>query len=129
MNPKMSSITKILGIIILSMGILLAAWILYTIYQLIQGEGTSSIVTRILDIGAIDKTITLSSETIILPESFFYILGVLILVTLLSICAGLSKVLISSGVQMLKPDYTDTLKERRKETKSKLSNSAPNEVL
>ena len=129
MNPKMSSITKILGIIILSMGILLAAWILYTIYQLIQGEGTSSIVTRILDIGAIDKTITISSETIILPESFFYILGVLILVTLLSICAGLSKVLISSGVQMLKPDYTDTLKERRKETKSKLSNSAPNEVL
>ena len=129
MDRRMPSITKIVGIIILSMGILLAAWILYTIYQLIQGEGTSSIVTRILDIGAIDKTITLSSETIILPESFFYILGVLILVTLLSICAGLSKVLISSGVQMLKPDYTDTLKERRKETKSKLSNSAPNEVL
>ena len=129
MNPKMSSITKILGIIILSMGILLAAWILYTIYQLIQGEGTSSIVARILDLGAIDKTITLSSETIILPESFFYILGVLILVTLLSICAGLSKVLISSGVQMLKPDYTDTFKERRKETKSNLSSSAPNQVL
>jgi len=129
MDRRMPSITKIVGIIILSMGILLAAWVLYTIYQLIQGEGTSSIVTRILDIGAIDKTITISSETIILPESFFYILGVLILVTLLSICAGLSKVLISSGVQMLKPDYTDTLKERRKETKSKLSNSAPNKVL
>ena len=129
MDRRMPSITKIVGIIILSMGILLAAWILYTIYQLIQGEGTSSIVTRILDIGAIDKTITISSETIILPESFFYILGVLILVSLLSICAGLSKVLISSGVQMLKPDYTDTLKERRKETKSKLSNSAPNKVL
>jgi hypothetical protein len=119
MDRRMPSITKIVGIIILSMGILLAAWILYTIYQLIQGEGTSSIVTRILDIGAIDKTITISSETIILPESFFYILGVLILVSLLSICAGLSKVLISSGVQMLKPDYTDTLKERRKETKKK----------
>ena len=129
MDRRMPSITKIVGIIILSMGILLAAWILYTIYQLIQGEGTSSIVTRILDIGAIDKTITISSETIILPESFFYILGVLILVSLLSICAGLSKVLISSGVQMLKPDYTDTLKERRKKTKSKLSNSAPNKVL
>jgi hypothetical protein len=113
----MSSITKIGGIIILSMGILLTAWILYTIYQLIQGE------TRILDIGAIDKTITISSETIILPESFFYILGVLILVFLLSICAGLSKVLISSGVRMLKPDYTDTLKETRKEIKSKLNNS------
>lgn len=129
MDRRMPSITKIVGIIILSMGILLAAWILYTIYQLIQGEGTSSIVTRILDIGAIDKTITISSETIKLPESFFYILGVLILVSLLSICAGLSKVLISSGVQMLKPDYTDTLKERRKKTKSKLSNSAPNKVL
>jgi hypothetical protein len=117
------------GIIILSMGILLAAWIFHTIYQLIQGEGKSSIVTRILDIGAIDKTITISSETIILPESFFYILGVLILVFLLSICAGLSKILISSGVQMLKPDYTDTLKEISKEIKSKLSNSAPNKVL
>jgi len=105
------------------MGILLAAWILYTIYQLIQDEGKSSIVTRILDIGAIDKTITISSETIILPESFFYILGVLILVFLLSICAGLSKVLISSGVRMLKPDYTDYLKQTKKETKNKLNNS------
>ena len=123
MDGRMSSITKIVGIIILSMGILLAAWILYTIYQLIQDEGKSSIVTRILDIGAIDKTITISSETIILPESFFYILGVLILVFLLSICASLSKVLISSGVQMLKPDYTDTLKETKKETNSKLNNS------
>ena len=123
MGRRMSSITKIGGIIILSMGILLTAWIIYTIFQLIQGEGKSSIVTRILDIGAIDKTITISSETIILPESFFYILGVLILVFLLSICAGLSKVLISSGVQMLKPDYTDTLKEISKEIKSKLSNS------
>jgi hypothetical protein len=123
MNRRMSSITKIVGIIILSIGILLAAWIFYTIYQLIQGEGKSSIVTRILDIGAIDKTITISSETIILPESFFYILGVLILVFLLSICAGLSKVLISSGVQMLKPDFTDTLKEISKEIKSKLSNN------
>ena len=80
MDRRMSSVTKIVGIIILSMGILLAAWIFHTIYQLIQGEGKSSIVTRILDIGAIDKTITISSETIILPESFFYILGVLILV-------------------------------------------------
>ena len=123
MDGKMSSIAKIVGFIILSMGILLAAWILYTIYQLIHNEGESSIVTRILDIGAIDKTIVISSETIILPESFFYILGVLILVFLLSICAGLSKVLISSGVQMLKPDYTDTLKEISKEIKSKLSNS------
>ncbi len=129
MNRRMSSITKIVGIIILSMGILLAVWIFHTIYQLIQGEGKSSIVTRILDIGVIDKTITISSETIILPESFFYILGVLILVFLLSICAGLSKVLISSGVRMLKPDYIDTLKEIRKENKSKLSNSAPNKVL
>lgn len=123
MNRRMSNITKIVGIIILSIGILLAAWIFYTIYQLIQGEGKSSIVTRILDIGAIDKTITISSETIILPESFFYILGVLILIFLLSICAGLSKVLISSGVRMLKPDFTDTLKEISKEIKSKLSNS------
>jgi hypothetical protein len=123
MNRRMSNITKIVGIIILSIGILLAAWIFYTIYQLIQGEGKSSIVTRILDIGAIDKTITISSETIILPESFFYILGVLILVFLLSICAGLSKVLISSGVRILKPDFTDTLKEISKEIKSKLSNS------
>ena len=71
MNRRMSSLTKIVGIIILSMGILLVAWIFYTIYQLIQGEGKSSIVTRILDIEAIDKAITISSGTIILPESFF----------------------------------------------------------
>jgi arginine repressor len=118
-NDKPSSNMKLVGIILLALGVILSGWIVHTIFQIISVEGASSIVKRIIDMGEIDRRIIASSETIILPESLFYTIGIIILVLLLSISAGISKALIYSGIKILQPDISRTLKEIKKEIRDK----------
>ena len=128
-NDKPARNMKLVGIILLALGVILSGWIVQIIYHIISGEGASSIVNRIIDIGEIDRKIIASSETVILPESLFYTIGIIILVLFLSISAGISKALIYSGVKILQPDISRTLKEIKKEIRDKKEKEAPNESM
>jgi hypothetical protein len=64
---------------------------------------------------SIEITIKTSSEAMVVPETFFYTVGLFFCVLLLAICGGIAKVLIANGVKMLQPDIQGSLKHFRKD--------------
>ena len=107
--------TRMLGVVLLGLGLLLAGWVVMIIYQLISGEGTKEIVSNLIPTGSITVTIKASSEVLVLPDSFYHVVGLFFCVLLLAICGGIAKVLIANGVKMLQPDIHETLEKLRKD--------------
>jgi hypothetical protein len=112
---KPSNNTRIIGMILLGLGVLLAGWVVTIIYRLITGDGTQEIIFNLIPMESLTITITTSSEGMVVPESVFYVVGLFFCVLLLAICGGIAKVLIANGVKMLQPDIQGSLKHFRKD--------------
>ncbi len=106
---------RTLGLVILGLGLALAAWVVSIIYLLINGDGSREIINNLVPMESITITITSSSERMIVPESFFYVVGLFFCVLLLAICGSIGKALIAHGVRMLQPDIQGGLEKLRKE--------------
>ena len=112
---KPANNTRTLGMVILGLGVALAGWVVTIIYRLITGDGTREIVANLIPMESIEITIKTSSEVMIDPETFFYVVGLFFCVLLLAICGGIAKVLIINGVKMLQPDIQGSLEHLRKD--------------
>ena len=100
---------------ILGLGVVLAGWVVTIIYRLITGDGTREIISNLIPMESLTVTIKASSEAIIVPDSFYYMVGLFFCVLLLAICGGIAKVLIANGVKMLQPDIQGSLDYLRKD--------------
>ncbi len=107
--------------ILLGLGVGLAAWVVTIIYQLITGDGTREIVSNLIPLESITITIKASSEAIIVPDSFYYVTGVFFSVLLLTICGGIAKVLIANGVKMIQPDVSGAMDNLRRDLMEKMN--------
>ncbi|MGE0474951.1 MAG: hypothetical protein AB7P17_15055 [Nitrospirales bacterium] len=107
--------------ILLGLGVGLAAWVVTIIYQLIRGDGTREIVSNLIPLESITITIKASSEAIIVPDSLYYATGVFFCVLLLAICGGIAKVLIANGVKMMQPDVSGAMEKLRKDLMEKMT--------
>lgn len=105
--------TRTIGMVILGLGVALAGWVVTIIYSLITGDGISEIISNLIPMESIEITIKASSEAIVVPDSFFYVVGLFLCVLLLAICGGIAKVLIANGVKMLQPDIQGSLEKLR----------------
>ena len=85
------------------------------IYRLITGDGTQEIVFNLIPMESLTISITTSSEGMVVPESFFYVVGLFFCVLLLAISGGIAKVLIANGTKMHQPDIQGSLEKLRKE--------------
>jgi hypothetical protein len=112
---KPANHTRTVGMILLGLGVGLAAWVVSIIYRLITGDGASEIISNLIPMESIEITIKTSSEAMVVPETFFYTVGLFFCVLLLAICGGIAKVLIANGVKMLQPDIQGSLKHFRKD--------------
>ena len=74
--------TRTIGMVILGLGVALAGWVVTIIYRLITGDGTSEIVFNLIPMESIEVTIEVSSEGMIVPDSFFYVVGLFLCGTL-----------------------------------------------
>ena len=101
--------------VILGLGVALAGWVVTIIYRLITGDGSIEIISNLIPMESIEVTIEASSEGMIVPDSFFYVVGLFLCVLLLAICGGIAKVLIANGVKMLQPDVQGSLEHLRKD--------------
>lgn len=118
---KSGNHTRTVGMILLGLGVGLAAWVVTIIYQLITGDGTREIVSNLIPLESITITIKASSEAIIVPDSFYYVTGVFFSVLLLAICGGIAKVLIANGVKMIQPDVSGAIDNLRKDLVEKMN--------
>jgi hypothetical protein len=107
--------TRTIGMVLLGLGVVLAGWVVTIIYRLITGDETQEIIFNLIPMESLTITITTSSEGMVVPESFFYVVGLFFCVLLLAICGGIAKVLIANGVKMLQPDIQGSLKHFRKD--------------
>ncbi|UCH91194.1 MAG: hypothetical protein JSU60_00275 [Nitrospirota bacterium] len=107
--------TRTFGMVILGLGVALAGWVVTIIYRLITGDGSIEIISNLIPMESIEVTIEASSEGMIVPDSFFYVVGLFLCVLLLAICGGIAKVLIANGVKMLQPDVQGSLEHLRKD--------------
>lgn len=112
---KPPNITRTFGMVILGLGVALAGWVVTIIYRLITGDGSIEIISNLIPMESIEVTIEASSEGMIVPDSFFYVVGLFLCVLLLAICGGIAKVLIANGVKMLQPDVQGSLEHLRKD--------------
>lgn len=101
--------------VILGLGVVLAGWVVTIIYRLITGDGTSEIISNLIPMESIEITIKSSSEAMVVPESFFYVVGLFFCVLLMAICGGIEKVSIANGIKMLQPDVQGFLEHLRKD--------------
>jgi len=106
---------RTIGFVLLGLGVLLAGWVVTIIYRLITGDGTSEIISNLIPMESLTITIKTSSEGMIVPESFFYAVGLFFCVLLLAISGGIAKVLIANGVKMLQPDVYGAMEKLRKD--------------
>ena len=106
---------RTIGLVILGLGVALAGWVVSIIYQLLTGDGAQKIISNLIPLESMQITIQTSSDIIVAPDSFLYMVGLLFCVLLLAICAGLSKVLMAKGAQMLQPDIHRTLEYLRRD--------------
>ncbi len=115
-TPSQNS--RMVGMVMLGLGLLLGGWVVTIIYRLINGDDTSGIIGNLIPIESLEVMIRSSSDAILLPDSLFYVVGLLTCVLLLWICAGFAKLLISQGSKFLQPDIEEVLKrfpkDRRK---------------
>jgi hypothetical protein len=114
-SDKPSDHSRTVGMVILGLGVVLAGWVVTIIYRLITGEGTQEIISNLIPMESIAITIKTSSDIIVAPDSFFYMVGLFFCVLLLAICGGIAKVLIANGVKMLQPDIQGYLENLRKD--------------
>jgi hypothetical protein len=112
---KPSNKTRTIGMVLLGLGLALAGWVVSIIYSLITGDGTREIISNLIPMESIMITIKASSEAIVVPDSFYYVVGLFLCVLLLAICGGIAKVLIANGVKMLQPDIQGSLEKLRKD--------------
>ena len=112
---KPSNNTKTIGTVLLGLGVVLAGWVVTIIYRLLTGDGTQEIVSNLIPMESLTITITTSSEDMVVPESFFYVVGLFFCVLLLAISGSIAKVLIANGAKMLQPDIQGSLEKLRKE--------------
>ncbi len=114
-SEKPSNNTRTIGMVLLGLGVVLAGWVVTIIYRLITGDGTQEIISNLIPMESLTITIKSSSEGMIVPESFFYVVGLFFCVLLLAISGGIAKVLIANGVKMLQPDIYGSIEKLRKE--------------
>ena len=114
-SDKPSDHSRTVGMVILGLGVVLAGWVVTIIYRLITGEGTQEIISNLIPMESIAITIKTSSDIIVAPDSFYYMVGLFFCVLLLAICGGIAKVLIANGVKMLQPDIQGYLENLRKD--------------
>ncbi|MDH5773308.1 MAG: hypothetical protein OEZ57_00140 [Nitrospirota bacterium] len=100
---------------ILGLGVLLAGWVVTIIYRLLAGDGTQEIIFNLIPMESIEVTIKTSSDILIAPDSFFYMVGLFFCVLLLAICGSIAKVLIANGVKMIQPDFEEAMAKFRKD--------------
>ena len=112
---KPANNTRTFGMVILGLGLALAGWVVMIIYRLITGDGTIEIISNLIPMESIEITIKASSEAMVVPDSFFYAVGLFFCVLLLAICGGIAKVLIANGAKMLQPDVQGSLEHLRKD--------------
>ncbi len=103
-TEKSSNDNRTIGLVILGLGVALAGWVVSIIYQLLTGDGAQEIITNLMPLESMQMTIQTSSDIIVAPDSFVYMVGLFFCVLLLSICGGIAKVLIANGINMLQPD-------------------------
>jgi len=101
--------------VLLGLGVVLAGWVVSIIYRLITGDGTREIIANLIPMESIMISIKASSEAIVVPDSFYYAVGLFLCVLLLAIRGGIAKVLIANGVKMLQPDVQGSLEKLRKD--------------
>lgn len=112
---KPSSNTRTIGVVLLGLGVVLAGWVVTIIYRLITGDGTTEIISNLIPMESIEITIRTSSESMVVPESLFYVVGLFFCVLLLAICGGIAKALIVNGVKMLQPEVQGSLEHLRQD--------------
>ena len=101
--------------VLLGLGLALAGWVVSIIYSLITGDGTREIISNLIPMDSIMISIKASSGAIVVPDSFYYVVGLFLCVLLMAICGGIAKVLIANGVKMLQPDIQGSLEKLRKD--------------
>ncbi len=114
-HDKPSNKTRTIGMVLLGLGLALAGWVVSIIYSLITGDGTREIISNLIPMDSIMISIKASSGAIVVPDSFYYVVGLFLCVLLLAICGGIAKVLIANGVKMLQPDIQGSLEKLRKD--------------
>ena len=112
---KPSNNTRTIGMVLLGLGVALAGWVVTIIYRLITGDGTSEIIFNLIPMESIEITIKTSSEAMVVPETFFFVVGLFFCLLLLAICGGIAKVLIANGVKMLQPDIYGAMEKLQKD--------------
>lgn len=122
-NERKAGGTKTVGMVVLAAGVLLAGWIVYTIFGLVTSGNGVAVVSNIIPMEVLEETVTLAAGGQSLPDAVFYVLGLFVYIVLLSICAGLSKALITAGAKILQPDYSDALVKLGKEMREKQKKS------
>lgn len=113
-SDKTPYVRTAIGLLVLTIGIVLAFSIVQEAYRIIHGEGTYGILESTFSADEVERTFKTATHDIQLPQSFYTIIGYLMITLLLSICARIAVAIVSSGAKIIRPDYDEILKRLKK---------------
>ncbi len=117
---KMSYVRAITGVLVLAIGMAAAISVFQLAYSIISGGDSYGLLEKILSAGASKGTVTTPNGDVELPSSLFMVVGYLLIIFLLSICARISTSIIKSGAGIIRPDYDEIIQKIRKELKGRV---------
>lgn len=107
------------GIILLTIGSGVAVWILQMIGGMITAEKEIPLVVKIVSSTVNREMSNLQGGAPPIHPSFQLIAGYLLVILLISVCAGIAKAFINAGVKTMQPDYKEVLNKIKTELKRK----------
>jgi hypothetical protein len=101
------------GILLLTIGIVVMMWILYSIIYLMTSPQDVQVLAQFISLDERAMIRISPDATIQLPGGVFYAVGFFLYVVVLGIAGSLTKVLLSTGTRLLAPDITPLLSRLR----------------
>ena len=114
-SESSSSTDRMIGGAFMVVGVVLAGWVVNVIYHLFMGDGQTDVVSNLIPREVMAEFIQTPGGPIEIPDSSFYIIGLMASVFLLAICAGLAKAFIANGIKFFRPSADDVLKKIHQE--------------
>lgn len=114
-SNKPSQYIPMIGMGLLVVGVIVACWVITMIYALLTGDGTKEMISNLMPLESLTITIKGATETLTIPDSFYYVVGLILTVLLLAISGGIAKSLITNGVKLIQPNLRDATDQIRKD--------------
>ncbi len=114
-SESSSSSDRMVGGALMAAGVVLAGWVVNVIYHIFMRDGSADVVSNLIPREILAEFIQTSGGAMDVPDSGFYMIGLMASVFLLAICAGIAKALIANGVRIFRPSADEVLKQVHQE--------------